>query len=276
MGRAHIDKPSPWAAPTLTSQCYRCIMVRAAPRILFIIANMMATTNRNQPMVSWRWDRFNARGVTSEAWAARNIMGTTVDHVEETQPILRQVMEEKKESDAIIVMEIQKLLREAAAITGMTYHDTHTKHSLACINGRDIRASWMQDGSNVNLKRLAWMFYYFGTEIHQTAFGVPHCNVVEQKVLTTFNATYVHLTDLAIKQRTCLQQLYSQKMNALRNNILRKGATCQHHSLIRKEQPRVTGLVKKHFRRGKSTFFVYQATQEHNAWHKVRAATGAI
>jgi hypothetical protein len=269
MGRAHIDKPSPWAAPTLTSQCYRCSMVRAAPRIVVINSNRMATTNPHRPKVQWRWDRFNARGLTGEAWAARNIVGTMADQEVETKPMQRQVTEEKKESDALIVMEIQKLLREAATITGMTYHDTQTNHSLACINGRDIRASWMQDGSNVNLKRLAWIFYYYGTEIHKTAFGVPHCNVVEQKVLTTFNATYVQLSNLDIKQRTCLQQLYSQKLNALRNNILRKGANCNHQSLIRKEQPKVAGLVKKNFKRGKSTFFAYQATPEHHAWHKV-------
>jgi hypothetical protein len=173
-------------------------------------------------------------------------------------------------------MEIQKLLHEAATITGMTYNDTHTKHSLACINGRDIRASWMQDGSEVNQKRLAWIFYYYGTEIHKTALGVSHGDVVEQKVLATFNVTYVHFTDLNIKQRTCMQQLYSQKMNALRTNILRKGANCKHLSLICKEQPRVEGLMKKNFKHGKTTFFVYRASTEHQAWHKVSTKTRVV
>jgi hypothetical protein len=227
-------------------------------------------------MVQWRWDRFNARTRTSEAWAARNMVGTTTNDLSDIHPLQRQVMGEKKECEAIIAMEIQKLLREAASITGMTYNDTHTKHSLACINGRDIRASWMQDGSDINQKRLAWMFYYYSTEIHKTALGVAHGDVVEQKVLATFNVTYVHLTNLNIKQRTCVQQLYSQKMNAMRQNILRKGPTCTHLSLIRKEQPRVKELRKKHFKRGKATFFVYPASPEHQAWQKVSTNTRVV
>ena len=56
-------------------------------------------------------------------------------------------------------------------------------------------------------------------------------------------ATYVHLQDLPFGHRTCVQQLYSEKMNDLRSNIMRRSPTFKHTSMIRKEQPKIPGLL---------------------------------
>jgi hypothetical protein len=63
------------------------------------------------------------------------------------------VMEEKRRADEIITQELQELIRDAAAITGMKYVDQLTQHLLPCINSQDVCRSWTQDGSEVNLKR---------------------------------------------------------------------------------------------------------------------------
>jgi hypothetical protein len=44
------------------------------------------------------------------------------------------VMEEKRRADEIITQELQELIRDAAAITGMTYVNRLTQHLLPCIN----------------------------------------------------------------------------------------------------------------------------------------------
>jgi hypothetical protein len=95
---------------------------------------------------------------------------------------------------------------------------------------------------------------------------------VKKKVLDAFNVEYVHITELDIKQRTCVEQLYSHTMNGLRTNILRRNPQFQHASLVRKEQPKVLGFFKKHFKRSKTTFFVTQNETDVHSWCKVRQA----
>lgn len=228
----------------------------------------MASLSAHRPKVQWRWDRFNAKKVTTVTWASRNCVGADPDHL----AMQKLVMEDKRRATMIITLEQQQLLREGAAITGMTYTCKHTNHALACINSRDIRASWIKDGSEANLKRMAWMFYFYGCEIYKNVKGVHHGVWVEQKVLDAFNVEYVHITELDIKQRTCVEQLYSHTMNGLRTNILRRNPQFQHASLVRKEQPKVLGFFKKHFKRSKTTFFVTQKETDVHSWCKVSLA----
>jgi hypothetical protein len=69
----------------------------------------------------------------------------------------------------------------------------------------------MQDGVEDNLRQLAWMFYYYGTEIHKLGRStLTHGEWVEEKVMTALNVEYVYLLDLPIALQTCLQQLYSK------------------------------------------------------------------
>jgi hypothetical protein len=241
----------------------------------------MASNSMTSPPVEWRWDRFNARKVTTVAWASRNCVGKDGNDISAHQEMQKQVMGEQKYADNIIVSELHEFFRVAATITGMTYHCKQTQHNLACMNVRDIRLSWLQDGSVDNLQRLVWMFYYYGIEIYKIGRSVTHCEWVEGKVLASLNVTYVHLADLPLGQRTCVQQLYSRRLNDLRANIMRRGPTMQHRSMVKKEQPKVPGLFKKHFKRGKSTFFLTLNEQDSNEWAKVsiigrcRPATGS-
>ena len=87
--------------------------------------------------------------------------------------------------------------------------------------------------------------------------------------MTALNITYVHLSDLPIGQRTCLQQLYAKKFNDLRTNIMRRGKAIQHTSMVKKEQPRDTDLYRKNFKREKTTFFVSLDVFKSEEWRKV-------
>jgi hypothetical protein len=101
------------------------------------------------------------------------------------------------------------------------------------------------------------MFYYYGTEIHRMERStLSHGEWVERKVMTLLNALYVHLRELRIGQRTCVQQLYSKKFNDFRTNIMRRNGSLTHTSMVNKEQPKKSSLFKKNFKRGKRVFFV--------------------
>ena len=224
------------------------------------------TSTAETGRVQWRWDRFNAKKLTTVEWAAHNCIGKDVNH----QAMQKQVLQDEKRAGSIITAAIHKLLHEAAVITGMTYCCKITQHTYPCISVKDIRLSWMQNGDQANLKRLAWMWYFYGTEIYKIGrSSLTHNEWVEQKVLSKLKVSYMHLANLAMEERTCVQQLYSKKFNAFRSNVICRGSVVQHNSQVNKEQPKIKGLFKKHFKRGKSIFFVTLDERKEESWYKV-------
>lgn len=230
----------------------------------------MTDNTHKRPPDQWRWDRFDPKKTTSQIWASRNCVGADREDPKIHQRMQRQVLQEEKAAAHIISSELHQFLYDAANITGMTYCCKLTLQTLECVNNKDIRLSWVQDGGEDNMKRLAWMFYYYGTEIHKIGRScLTHGEWVERKVMDGLNIEYVHLRDLPYGQKTCLQQLYSKKFNDVRCNILRRAHIMQHMSMIKKEQPRVPGIFKKNFKRAKTTFFVSNEVHNISAWYKV-------
>ena len=120
------------------------------------------------------------------------------------------------------------------------------------------------------MKRIAWMFYYHGSEIYKQQLSVMHGEWVEQKVMKIFNIQYVHVNELTVNQRSCVQQLYSKRMNDLRTNMLRRNkAFLAHQSQIRKEQPKESAAFSNNFRREKTVFFSTRDLKEKEAWMMV-------
>jgi hypothetical protein len=229
------------------------------------------TSNGKGPSPSqWRWDRFDAKHVTSLAWASRSCMGRDCNLLSTQHAMQRKVLQDQKVATHIIAGELHKLFHDAANITGMTYRCKLTKHTLPCVNSKDIRQAWMQNGSEENMQRLAWMFYYYGTEIHTMGRStLTHGEWVEQKVMSSLNVSYVHLGELPIGHRTCVQQLYSKKFNDFRTNIMRRNGAFRHTSMVNKEQPKGSSLYKRNFKRGKSVFFETLDVTKSSKWQKV-------
>ena len=230
----------------------------------------METNDEGRHVVEWRWDRFNVRNPTSTEWAGRSCTGQDSNNTAKAkQDMQLQVIRDQKQVDLLITAEIHELVRAAALITGLTYKCKFTQHQIGCISIKDIQLSWVQDGGPDNMKRLAWMLYYFGSVMYMRGMAMTHGNWVEQKVMSTFNIKYVHLKELNMNQRTCMQQLYSKKMNNLRSNILRRTKTVIHTSQIQKEQPKVAGAFNKNFKRDKATFFATLDITNKTQWSKV-------
>jgi hypothetical protein len=231
--------------------------------------NNMAGNDRVNPMVEWRWDRFNVRTGTSTEWAARNCTGSDSNTQQAQLAMQHQIQQELKHIEVVVTAEIHELLWTAADITGMTYKCKFTQYELACIKTKDMRVSWVQNGGADNQKRLAWMFYYYGSELYKTGVAITHGDWVEQKVMKKFNISYVHLNALTKKESTCVQQLYSKKMNAIRSNLMRHGPTFTHTSQIKIEQPKVDGSFRKNYKRDKTTFFSTFHVTNKAGWNKV-------
>jgi hypothetical protein len=114
------------------------------------------TSNDNRTSTTqWRWDRFDAKQVTSLAWASRSCIGRDFNLLSTKQAMQRQVLQDEKAATHIIAGELHQLFHDAANITKMTYRCKLTGCTLPCINSKDIRQAWMQDGSEENMQRLA-------------------------------------------------------------------------------------------------------------------------
>jgi hypothetical protein len=213
------------------------------------------TSNDNRPSTTqWRWDRFDAKQVTSLAWASRSCIGRDCNLLSTKQAMqTRQVLQDEKAATPIIAGELHQLFHDAANITKMSYGQ-----------------AWMQDGSEENMQCLAWMFYYYGTEIHKLGRStLTHGEWVERKVMSSLNVSYVHLGELPNGHRTCIQQLYSKTFNDFMTNIMRRNGAFRHTSMVNKEQPKGSGLFKKNFKRGKSVFFETSDVTRSSEWRKV-------
>jgi hypothetical protein len=172
------------------------------------------TSNDNRPSKpQWRWDRFDAKQVTSLAWASRSCIGRDCNLLSTKQAMQRRVLQDEKAATHIIAGELHQLFHDAANITKMTYRYKLTGYTLPCINSKDIQQDWMQDRRKENMQCLAWMFYYYGTEIHKLGRStLTHGEWVEQRVMSSLNVLYMHLGELPVGHRTCIQQLYSKKV----------------------------------------------------------------
>ena len=81
----------------------------------------MTTTSSIIPPAQWRWDRFDAKKVTSVAWASRNCVGMDSHLPEAHQAMQRRVLQDEKAAGQIIASELHLFLHDAANITQMTY-----------------------------------------------------------------------------------------------------------------------------------------------------------
>ena len=163
----------------------------------------MNTGQLRGPVREWRWDRWCVRTGTTLEWAARNCYGKDKDDPVAHEAMQNLIIQEQKRAETIVAAETVSLLGTATKITGMTYHNKLTGQQLPCIKPRDVRDSWTQDGSDSNMKRLAWIFYYYGSELYQQNLSITHGEWVEQKLMHIFNFKYVHVEELAVNQRTC-------------------------------------------------------------------------
>ncbi len=68
------------------------------------------TSTSKPPPSQWRWDRFDARKVTSVAWARRNCVGAGSDDHDAHRAMQRRVLQEEKGAAHIIVGELHQLL----------------------------------------------------------------------------------------------------------------------------------------------------------------------
>jgi hypothetical protein len=100
---------------------------------------MTSNNNGTPPSQQWRWDRFDAKLVTSLAWANRSCVRKDYTNLLSIHHAMqRRVLQDKKAASHLIVGKLHKLLHDVADIAEMTYRCKRMQHTLPCTNSKDI------------------------------------------------------------------------------------------------------------------------------------------
>ena len=143
-----------------------------------------------------------------------------------------------------------------AKITGATYPCKYgSNEAINCYSRKDLAVSWNQDGDEVNTKRMAFIWYFAGQEIYETANLGSHGQWMDKKVLEKMNVEYYPPPGPG-ERKSCIQSLYSQIFNNHRYNLFRNLAG-NHDNMVQISHPKEIEMgVPRNYRREKEEFYV--------------------
>ena len=169
--------------------------------------------------------------------------------------MLQAINNDKREVTRLCNQRVEALWCDAAEVCGLTYGCSYKPNTrLLCRNAHEIGKAWKESSGPDNCKRLAFIFHYFGTEVHRRALGTSHQDATTMHIMATMGIEMDVLpANMRSGQKTCVQQLYSCCAKNLKNNLLRAGWN-QHHMRVNLEQG--TTRTKRNWKRPKEVFFI--------------------
>jgi hypothetical protein len=139
---------------------------------------------------------------------------------------LAEIANDKKDVSNICKREIDKLMRMAAEITGMTHKCRLSGVQRLCSRPSEMRKSWCEDGGARNIKQVLWMFHQLPWRTHQaiTIRERNHQDLVEEMVMDELHIDFEAAEgERDHRTRNCIQQTYSKMLNNRKQDIMKKG-----------------------------------------------------
>ena len=171
----------------------------------------------------------------------------------------------------IIKTELSKMYVEAAQVVKLTVKDPFAESGRIVACERDITHAFYQDSSFSNLRKMAFILYFYHTEIYQRVFHKTHQQFVEEMILKTLNVKYNNAV-LPQRERTCIQQLYSTINNKKVQNMMRSNEMRIRYQKIQLKMPQaLKNNATKYYKRPKNVFYVITVDKNHGSTtsHKV-------
>ena len=203
----------------------------------------------------WTVYRFsgNERGPIKRRTALLAMPSYLQQNPEQIKLVMQQIDTDRQQCQEVIKTNIHGLLREAAEIVELTVEENGVRYNADSI--KRMKQSYVQDGSDMNLMRLAFMFYYYNNVVYKMVLGHTHRELVEQLCLATANAEYSDLNVLGDREPPCVQSLYTSMYNVQRQNIFRV-ANASHNRRIKVTQKE---RADKRSNRHKTLFIIEDA-----------------
>jgi hypothetical protein len=107
------------------------------------------------------------------------------------QMIIKLVLE-REQVRMMIKDEVEALMRLGAEVTKMTYKCKNTNAERLCITPKNMRESYVHNGSLSNIKCIHWIFYELPLGTHQDVLPQrrSHMDMVVEKLEHAMNITW--------------------------------------------------------------------------------------
>ena len=136
---------------------------------------------------NWIRERFNASGPIREDTAISNLpRGATKRVIDQ---MIIKLTSEREQVRMMIKDEVESLMRLGAEVTKMTYKCKNTNAERQCITPKNMRLSYIYNGSLTNVKRIHWIFHKLPLGTHQDVLPQrrSHMDMVVKKVECAMN-----------------------------------------------------------------------------------------
>jgi hypothetical protein len=207
-----------------------------------------------QEIKRWKHNRFDPYKKNTRDTAIRNLQPGTNGEAAAVQ-MLSEINADKKELALLFDRKCVAMWLDAADVCNLTVADRFKPNTrLSCHKPGDIAMAWRECSGPVNCKRMAFIFDYYGTELHQRALNTTHQVATTKNIMDKLGIVMDVLPeDMRSGQKTCVEQMYSYASKNRKNNISRVGWK-RHHVRVNLGEGE-TKTTSKNWKRPKEVFF---------------------
>jgi len=173
--------------------------------------------------------------------------------------MIQKLTDERKQVRLIMKDEVEDLMRLGAGICKMTYRSKNTNTPRTCVSARNMRDSYVQDGSTFNIKCIHWIFHELPYATHRDVLPQrkSHMDLAVERVERGMNITWAREREGDKKgHRNCLEHVYAKMLNDKRQTIIKEeGTTHKRKPLVRHPKTVEAAGNAAHYKRGKTMYY---------------------
>ena len=205
----------------------------------------------------WSVDRFDAAGSLTMEMAESALHRGATQEMKET--MLIKLKDERQLVRLMIKDSVHQLMRMGAEITEMTYSCPVTCGQRPCLTPKDMRNSFIKDGSLFNIRCVHWIFSELPYTVHQDVLAHRKCHmdVVVEKVERELNITWAPGKEQGGSSlKNCLQQIYAKILNDKKQTIIKKEGTSHGRKpIVRRPKTLAASGYSDLYRKGRSLYY---------------------
>ena len=173
--------------------------------------------------------------------------------------MVEKLKTERQQVRRIMKIEVENLMRLGAEIAQMTFKCKNTSLRETCVTARNMRDSFVQDGSTFNIKCLHWIFNELPSSTHRDVLShrKSHMDLAVERVEREMNITWGPMKEGETKShRNCLQKVYSKILNDKKQTIIKEeGTTHKRKPLVRHPKTVAEAKNAPNYKRGRALYY---------------------
>jgi hypothetical protein len=215
----------------------------------------------------WKRDRFKSGQKVTMEMARLHLRAGARDDLVET--MRKRIEGEQEKVKGLVIEEIESLMRLGAEITGMTYLCKSTGTRRLCVTPKQVRSSYLQDMSDLNVERVHWIFHAlpYGTHRDVLTQRMSHMDLVVQGVVLSMNVQWEEMKEgESNAHKNCIEHTYARYLNEKKTTVIGKIKNGDADGLHRRPYAKSPKSLEEamnanHYKRGKRMYFWESRTE---------------